>query len=210
MRIYLILLLTFFVTFPARAQDDVTQVSDEFLEVGNVRGFIWGLPPEIIKQEEKGSFVEQDEEGRLFFVDMMLGMKVSITYEFENNKLIRAQIFSEKKYPYPQERIEDLVKIKKNISLQLGEPKQENFKWIKDTDKQYPESWGWSVYRGDLIIDIVWDTPDSYVTTYLGAPKPFSPVFVVTYEDARTKKFKSDKKEADYFKIDPLNGVNPQ
>ncbi len=176
--------------------------ASEILDQADVRGFVWGLPRSIILEEEKAIFVEESN-GALFYVDTIRGIRSSITYEFEDDKLYRVRIFSEKKYPRPQDRMEDLVKIKRDLVKRFGDPKEEKFEWLNDTDKKYPESWGVAVYRGDLSITINWDGTRSDVSAYIGSYKPYKPVLLVTYEDAKAKKAKIEEKAAEDLKILP-------
>ncbi len=187
----------------AQAVEKLTYANEnEILDTADVRGFIWGLPRSIILAEEKATFVEE-EDGALFYVDYIRGIKASITYEFEDDKLFRVRIFSEKDYPNPQDRMEDLVKMKRDLDKRFGEPEEENFEWKKDTDKKFPESWGWAVYRGELLITLKWQSATTFVSAYLGASKPYYPVLSVTYEDAKAKKAKMERKAAEDIKILP-------
>lgn len=175
----------------------------KILDQADIRGFVWGLPSSIIKAEEKAIFVEEDETGALFYVDTIRDLKSSVTYEFENDKLFRVQTFIEKKYSKPQERVQDLVKIKQDLVRRFGEPESEEFDWATDTDKGSPEVWGWTVYRGELTITLKWKTSRSLVTVYLGSPTKYDPIFVITYEDRLAHEAKLKAKEGNPLKIAP-------
>lgn len=179
----------------------------EILDQANVRGLIWGLPPEIVMEEEKGkgAFAQQDPDGTLYYVDTIRGIKSSITYQFDNNKLRRARIFSEKSYVQPQNRMEDLVKMKRDLVSRFGEPIEENFRWEGVSDKKFPNQWGWAVMRGDLFITITWEDAETFVTLYLGAPEKYKPVLFVMYEDAKLKRAEALQKEQDAIRIAPIN-----
>lgn len=203
---FILFVVLSFVPLPILAQESEQlsyEDASEILDQADVRGFIWGLPPSIIKAEEKSIFVEEADDGTLFYVDNIRGIKSSITYEFEYNKLNRVSIFSENEYPKPQDRIDDFVKIKRDLDQRFGVPTEENFDWKKDTDKKYPDQWGWTVYRGDLDITITWKNVDTLVTAYLGSPEPYDPVLFVTYEDRKAKQAKADKKNKKSLKIMP-------
>jgi|GEM_PF-2745822 len=176
------------------AAEKLTYADDEeILDEAHVRGFIWGLPSSIIKEEEKSIFVEKDGD-TLFYVDQIRGIRSSVNYEFDNDKLYRVRIFSEKKYTVPQNRFEDLVKIKRDLVKRFGEPLEENFEWKDEQSKKYPNEWGWAVYRGQLIVTIKWQDAETDVTLYLGAKKPANPVLFVTYEDSKAKKQKMQQR----------------
>lgn len=186
---------------PVYAQErktlDSYEDEDIILNQGNVRGFVWGLPKEIIREGEEGTFVEESEDGNvLYFVDKIRSMHVSINYEFENNKLNRVRIFSEKGYPFPQHRLDDLMQIKQDLTQRFGEPKDEKMYWKKDRNKNFPGNWGYDILAGDLTIIINWENPETSVRAYLGeGQKPYKPILFVTYEDRQTKLLKSQAKQ---------------
>lgn len=170
---------------------DQALLDREFL--GVLRGFVWGLPPTIILENEKGTFIGE-ENGALFYLDYIRGLKSTIGYEFHDNKLWRARIFIEKDYTDMQDRIRDLLVIQEDLTRRYGKPVREDFKWIKDTDKNFPDSWGWAVYRSELFITIVWQNAETEVTAYLGAKNKYDPELTVAYVDRRVKqKFIEDK-----------------
>ncbi len=159
-------------------------IDQKFL--GVLRGFVWGLPPTIILEHEEGTFMGEDK-GALFYLDYIRGLKATIGYEFLNNKLWRARIFIEKKYTNMQHRLDDLLIIQADLTKRYGKPVKEEFKWVKATDKNFPESWGWAIYRSELFITVVWQDEETEVTAYLGAKKQYDPELIVTYVDRRTK-----------------------
>ena len=121
----LIIVFSFF-TLSVQAEEAEVLMSyddaSDILDQAHVRGFIWGLPASVIKEEEKSIFVEEAEDGALFYVDIIRGIKSSVTYEFRDDKLDRVRIFSEKDYSKPQDRMEDLVKIKRDLDITFWRP----------------------------------------------------------------------------------------
>lgn len=198
-------------SFPALAQEADTaekivisdEMRDRILDEAHVRGFVWGLPKAVIKEGEQGVFIEENENGALFFVDEIKGVKYSITYEFEDDKLYRAQIFSEKKYSRPQARVEDMVEMKRYLDARFGAPLTEEFDWKSDRDKKFPDQWGWSIYNGTLAITIKWQDQETLATAYLGAPEPFKPVLFWMYEDAKYKQAQMKQNRSNVIKIIP-------
>ena len=72
----------------------------EYLEnnyAGDLRGFFWGLSPTVILEHEPAYFLGE-ENGSLFYQDYYDDIKVTIGYEFVDNKLWRAKTFNEKFY----------------------------------------------------------------------------------------------------------------
>ncbi len=152
---------------------------------GALRGFIWGLPPTVILENEKATFVGE-EDGRLFYLDYIQNMRSTIGYDFMDNKLWRARIFIEKKYYNTQERIRDLMKIRKDLVKRFGDPVDEAMVWYNNKEKNWPESWGWAVLRGEMMMTIVFRDEETEVVVFLGAreklnPNLDDPEFNVTY-----------------------------
>jgi len=177
-------------TVDATLDDEMKQ---RILDDAHVRGFVWGLPPAIIKTQEKGFLIDEAEDGTLFFGDDIDGMKASVSYEFDNDKLFRARIFSDKTYSRPQERIDDLARVKRYLDARFGPPLKEDLAWKSNKDQNFPDDWGWTVYRGELNITITWEDEDTFVTAFLGAPKPFNPVMFFTYEDVKHRQARLEK-----------------
>ena len=194
--IYLLMCCCFAFAYPAMAQESTPQINkemrDKILNEAHVRGFVWGLPRSVIKEQEAGNFVEEAEDGTLFFVDRIDGIKSSITYEFVDDKLYRARVFSERTYTRPQDRINDLAKVKRYFDARFGAPIKEDFEWKSDRDKKFPNEWGWTVYRGELNITITWQDEETFVTAFLGSKKPFKPVLFFVYEDAQLRQGRID------------------
>ena len=210
--IFAVLFSHFAVVTPAVSQEKVAveeviiiseAMRERILDEAHVRGFVWGLSPAVVKEGEKGTFVEEGENGTLFFVDEIDGVRYSITYEFDDDKLYRAQIFSEKKYTRPQARVEDMVEMKRYLDSRFGDPVSEDFEWKSDRDKKFPNQWGWSIYNGSLIINIKWQDQETAATAYLGSPKPYKPVLFWVYEDVKRKQVKMEENKLNSIKILP-------
>ena len=209
--IFVLLLSHFEVMTPAMAQEDTVtkevvisdKMRERILDEAHVRGVVWGLPSAVVREGEKGTFVEEGENGALFFVDEIDGIRYSITYEFDDDKLYRAQIFSEKNFYSPQERVEDMIEMKQYLDARFGEPISEDFEWKNDRDKKFPDHWGWSVFNGSLIITIKWQDEETAAMAYLGSPKPYEPVLFWVYEDAKHKQVKMEQQKNNIIKILP-------
>jgi hypothetical protein len=159
---------------------------------GDVRGFVWGLSPDIIQENEKANFIIA-EDNRMLFRGSAFDMPATMGYEFTDNKLSQVKVFIEKAYMDQQKRIDDLMTVRAELVAQYGEPIDENFNWLDRNDIISPDSWGWSVYRGELFITIKFQNQQSDVSVFLGNKQPYTPQLVVTYE--RRKALQTDKKE---------------
>ena len=169
---------------------------------GVFRGFVWGLPPTVILENEKAAFMEE-QNGTLIYFDYIRDIKSTIAYEFHENKLWRIRVFIEKKYLRQQDRIEDLLTIQEDLTKRYGKPVEEEFLWKKKTEQNYPESWGWAVYRGELLINILWQNKETNVYAYLGAPKPYDPKFHITYVDRKVQKERRSQEERQDLLLTP-------
>lgn len=169
-------------TVPAMAQE------------ATVRGFIWGLPKDIVKENEAGRYVDEesylvdgDTHEIVFFRDKIRGLFTNIGYEFINDKLWRVQIFVENRYVEQQDMIGDLLTVQTDLNARFGAPKVEEMKWLNKRNLNYPDSWGWSVFRSELIMTSLWQEGDTDVSTYLGAKTKYKPEMIVTYVHRPTK-----------------------
>ncbi len=149
-----------------------------------LRGFVWGLSPDIIRSFEKGTFVGETDEGDLFFLDKIFGIRSTIGYLFKNEKLSKVTVFNEKFYSQPQDRITDLLTLQAILTKRYGQPSQENFIWQDDKNKNFPDDWGWSIYTGDLAIRIIWQTDNENIYIDLITREKYEPKFSLTFERA--------------------------
>lgn len=163
--------------------------------LGALRGFVWGLPPTVILENEKATFLGE-ENGTLFYKDYVRDMQVTVAYEFHENKLWRARTFIENEYIDPYDRIEHLIQIRSDLTKRFGEPVDEKFEWLKETEKNFPKKWGWAVFRGELFITIKWQNQETEVVAFLGAPEYLKPKFDITYFHRRVNnKLKQDRRD---------------
>jgi hypothetical protein len=194
---FILLALFLFDAAPLSAQEqsppDISEMSEEerqkLLEKdlsGALRGFVWGLSPTVILEHEPAYFLGE-ENGTLFYQDFYKDMKVTIAYEFLDNKLWRSKTFVEKKYVRMPDMIDDLLYLQEALTKRLGKPASEDFTWRKNTEKNWPDKWGWAVYRGELFITIKWLTEESEITLYLGSKEPYEPEMTITYVSRKIK-----------------------
>lgn len=192
---YLIILIAILFLIPvAHAQEkekltkeDLTPEDLALLEkdfTGALRGFVWGLSPTVILENERGTFMGE-ENGSLLYLDYIRGLKSTIGYEFLDNKLWKARIFIEKEYVDQQNQLRDLMVIAEDLTKRLGEPVKEEFRWVKDREKNFPDKWGWAIYRSELFVTLAWEDEETIAIATLGAEKLYDPQLVVTYIDRR-------------------------
>lgn len=172
---------------------------------GALRGFVWGLPPTVILENEKATFVGEDD-GRLFYLDYIQDMRSTIGYDFIDDALWRARIFIEQKYYDPQERIRDLMKIRKDLVKRFGEPVDEAMVWYNNKEKNWPESWGWAVLRGEMMITIIFRDKETEVVAFLGTrqrlnPNLDDPEMNITYTSLKYKNQLKGAAEEDFLKL---------
>jgi len=146
----------------------------------DIRGLIWGLPPEIVKQHEKTTFLGQ-EGNYLLYLDEIYGLRTTISYGFKDDKLAHVQYFMNKKYFIHQKRLDDFMMIKQGLIAQYGQPVDEDLIWRNRETQNFPDEWGWGVYRGELFIKTYWQTSDTNIVLYLGAKTPYKPQLFVTF-----------------------------
>ena len=189
-------------------------ISDDTL----VRGFIWGLPPEAILENEKGQLLEalentlplietssplsssltappRSEEADSFIVfldnidmaprdEVPLYIRSLIAYQFVEDSLQEVRITQEEDYFNPQDQIDDLLTIEASLVDKFGAPTHREFIWRDDREKNYPARWGWAVFRGNLDIQSVWETPHSLIILKLNGRNSYNPELALIFRKA--------------------------
>lgn len=200
MRFFVIIFALLIFPLCASAQEDRTVVPkiDELSETPNtVRGFVWGVTVDDIKEYEKGKFLGEDGE-LIYYEGEMFSETVALTYEIIDEELNAMQAVIRKFFSRPQDRIDMMLSIKEQISEEYGEPIEENFIWSDNREKYYPQFWGWAVYRGELSIETIWQDDNTVVTAKLWSPKQYHPQISVTYENRLTH----ERLEQDEIRVD--------
>jgi len=192
------------------SQDEKQDLLDKNLD-GVLRGFVWNLPPTLILESEKATFMAE-EDGRLFYIDdIEIGavqnepktVRATIGYDFVEDQLWRARVFIEQNYLDPRERMNDLIRVRTDLVKQYGEPVDEIMVWHDKKEQNWPESWGWAILRGELTMTLLFENNETIVRVFMGAkqklnPNLEKPEFNVTYvSKAHTQAQQSDK--ADNF-----------
>lgn len=181
---------------------DENAPDDQYLfqnEEDVARGFIWDLSPQIIKENEKATFIGESEEGTIFFIDNIYGEKSTIAYNFDSEKLSRIVIFSEKVYRDFEQRITDLLTLQSILSTRYGPPTQENFIWRDPGAPYKPKDWGMAVYSGDLRISIFWQQPNQDIILSLSNSIPFEPELKITFQKTNQNMLSNDNDLAPSF-----------
>ena len=174
----------------AYAQEEIVVEED----AGIVRGLVWGVTPSMVLQYEQAELFGE-EKNTLFYLDAMWGFKSLIGYEFSDDGLWRVRVFNEKDYRRnPPELIADMLKIQQNIADIYGEPTVIDFKWLDDKEKNYPEFWGWALYRGELDVVVQWDLDETEITMRGFAEEIQKPQVVVDFIHKKRRPVEETKK----------------
>ncbi|MEM7618307.1 MAG: hypothetical protein AAF244_02870, partial [Pseudomonadota bacterium] len=64
-----------------------------------------------------------------------------------------------------------------------GPPVEENFFWKNNEQFNKVENWGWALYRGNLRVEMLWQSKDSNIRILLRSPEPLDPEFTIIFED---------------------------
>ena len=83
--------------------------------------------------------------------------------------------------------LDDLLVIHGDLTKRFGAPVDEEMIWRDAREKNKPGSWGWAVFRSELIMRSMWQADNTAVETYLGAPTKYKTILSVTYEHLPTK-----------------------
>ncbi len=177
-----------------------TQKENKLISLGNkdiVRGLFFGLPKEIVKEYE--SFIPSgEEENGLIYIDDMWGFKSSIGYEFLSDRLWRIKIINEKRYADPTKRIPDIIAIQTALEEKFGQPTSENFIWLDDVEKDFPQYWGWALHRKELKINVIWEFEDAQIKLIAEACVRSKPEVRVEFI---SKKYRPEKKQFNFLQF---------
>jgi hypothetical protein len=143
-RVILVLLMVF-VSTPAMAQPARDPRLPPPIELGpndfgDVRSFVWGVSPGDIRQFEQAMFFEQLDDAH-FYLDYITGIRTLIAYEFFEDKLWRATLDFQVRYPEAPKALDDFLKFQTMVEEKYG-PAQVEFKWNNDMYKPYQHRWG--------------------------------------------------------------------
>ena len=147
---------------------------------GIVRGFVWGVSLEDVKNFETARLLET-YEGALFYRDTIEKRDVLISYEFADNKLWRVRLDYQDDYSDPQEYIRLLLDLQMMLEGRFGQATKENFLWHNDRERNFPQHWGHAVLRRDLDITIFWDLPETHVRIDLHSDETFQQKLSITF-----------------------------
>ena len=190
MRFLVLILLSFFVAFPACAQD----------MVGDVRNFIWGVSKDDVKKFEKVILFE-DVDNALFFIDDWDDVKILVGYEFQDDKLFRVSIdFQKPNYPDPAKAVEFYVTRELELDKTLGVKGQQETIWNDYYYANMPNHFPLAVLNGHVELVTKWQTPRSNVTMRMKA-EDFNYTHRITYE---SRVLKEERQEAQKQEESPL------
>ncbi len=149
------LLFFVFLCLPLAAKADAVQV----------RGFIWGVGKQDVRQYEKAVFWEEGDDYLRFFEDIGNYRRV-IEYDFRGNRLWRVHYdYSELTPPNPDIVMDMYYDQQRALASLYGEPSADRMTGRSGRSVRVrPENWGRFLYDGDLRLVSAWQILDTRIT----------------------------------------------
>jgi hypothetical protein len=127
----------------------------------------WGQRPEALRLSVAG-LVERDEEGKLIYLRNLSDHGVLEGYEFHHESLVRGQyILLQRPINGLNEFIEYYRTLKELLTVQYGDPTNDQTVWENDLYQPVPAYWGVAVLIGHLHYHAVWETAEGTITLEL-------------------------------------------
>ena len=169
MRFFLIIMLAI-LSAPALAQDVNVMQSPDMLEepvsqekeLGDVRGFVWGLGAVDIQAYEEAEFLGINDHV-LSFKGKDHGLDAYIDYYFFDGKLGRAEVTYTQKRTEPQVYLDDYIELQDKMNKERGQATQDQVIWKRSIYRDDPERWGLAAMMGFVEFTSVWVTPSSAI-----------------------------------------------
>lgn len=144
---------------PACAQEKPLETQ---ILTDDVRGFVWGLPASVIRENEKAEHFG-DFENTITFYGEHLGVRAYITYVFYQDRLGRVIVAYDHNKPDPQGYLDDYVRVSEGITAFHGAPVSEDVRASNSRFKNDPERWGLGMIQGHLQFSKRWDSPRTLI-----------------------------------------------
>lgn len=206
-----LLLLTF--SGSAGAQEDPIKFPPLNLgpdDVGVVRGFIWGISKDDVREFETGMYFDELENA-IFYLDYVFRKRTLITYEFNKGKLWRVQLSSKREYSDPKAPLDDFGELQQELSRKYGEA-EVVMDWKSRKYRDYPKYWGTAMMQGSLEMSARWhdEKYNTDIVLYLKG-RDFVPSLTLTYTDkAQEEAMKQIDSNGTILLPDPVKPeVNP-
>lgn len=116
----------------------------------------WGMSAEEVKQREQATFIGE-EDGTIFYKDLLDGQKVTIAYLFVDGKLWRGAYLLDEKFSNDNKYVDAYLGIVSSLTEKYGKPTSEDTYWSKDHYKGRYEKRGMAYAVGDVETQADWD-----------------------------------------------------
>lgn len=128
----------------------------------NFRKTTWGMSKSQVKatESEKPKF---ENDWRLGYLGVVLGMDTRIIYDFANNKLAEGQYLFSEKHTNKNDNIKDYERLKKALIKKYGKPVEDNIHWANELYKSDLEQWGFAVSLGHLVYLTKWEPKETEI-----------------------------------------------
>jgi len=175
---------------------------------GDFGDYVWGVPMEAVKELEykKRTPFLQEVENALFYQIRYRGRQSIISYEFEDNKLVRGQIDIYEQHPNAQKWFDLLLEEQIDLEKEFGAPIREEFIWKNNARRNYPEEWRFALLEGQVEVHLGFFKEGTVAKVALAQKELFKIGMTIIYEKADRQKEKPLPPE-----IKPLNlpAINP-
>ncbi len=98
---------------------------------------------------------------------MVLGRRMSIEYQFGDNRLYRAVYILAEDYLLEKKYLRDYLDFKNVLTSKYGQPARDEMIWHKPHMKHDPTEWGVAVSIGHLTSEAVWETDTTKIAAIL-------------------------------------------
>lgn len=137
----------------------------------DVRGFVWGLGRDLVRDNEFSEFLGANENV-LVYRGKDFGFQAFLQYYFygeplRDGKLGRAEIIYNDMNSNPQDYLNDYIKVQDQISKIFGAPSSENIIWKDDRFQDDEEMWGVAAMMGQVQFLSIWSTRRSVIQLIL-------------------------------------------
>lgn len=177
---------------------------------GDFGDYVWGVPMEAVKELEykKLTPLLQEVENALFYQIKYRGQKSIISYEFEDNKLVRGQINVYEQHPNAQKWFDLLLEEQIDLEKYFGEPLREEFIWTNKSRMNYPEEWRFALFEGQMEAHLAFAKEVTAVKVALAQESLFKIGMTIAYEQISSEPRKVVPPEIEPLDLPPLEGVS--
>lgn len=174
---------------------------------GDFGDYVWGVPMEAVKEIEykKLTPLIQEVENALFYQIKYRGKKSIVSYEFEDNKLVRGQIDIYEQNPDAQKWFDLLLEEQIDLEKEFGEPAREEFVWTNRSRINFPEEWRFALLEGQMAAYLGFLKERTTVNVTLKQKERFKIGMTIAYEKADRQKPTPVAPEVEPLNLPSLN-----